>query len=88
MPSFQYIKWLKRALSPGVNDPYTGIACIDYLTFTMCYHTRINLPSKFSYDEEGNLRVIADTLTYEGITDAAFNQIRQFSGSSLSVTIR
>ena len=45
-------------------------------------------PSKYRFDEEGNLRVIADTLDFEGILDAAFNQIRQFSVGSPAVIIR
>ena len=33
-------------------------------------------------------RVIADTFDFKGVLDAAFNQIRQFSGGSPAVIIR
>ena len=33
----QMVEIAARALSPGVNDPYTAIACIDHLSATMCY---------------------------------------------------
>jgi len=84
----QMVEIAARALSPGVNDPYTAIACVDNLTATMCYLGEAKFPSKYRVDEKGNLRVIADVLDFEGVLDAAFNQIRQFSGGSTAVIIR
>lgn len=84
----QMVEVAARALSPGVNDPYTAMACIDHLSATMCYLAEAQFPSKYRFDEEGDLRVIADILTFEGILDVAFNQIRQFSGGSPAVIIR
>ncbi len=84
----QMVETAARALSPGINDPYTAIACIDNLTTTMCYLAEAKFPSKYRFDDEGNLRVITDTLDFEGVLDAAFNQIRQFSADSTAVIIR
>lgn len=84
----QMVEIASRALSPGVNDPYTAIACIDNLTSTMSYLAQAKFPSKYRLDEEGNLRVIANALDFEGVLDAAFNQIRQFSAGSTAVIIR
>lgn len=77
-----------KALSPGINDPYTAIACIDNLTSAMCYMANVKFPSRCRYNEEEELRMIAHTLTYEGMLDASFNQIRQFSKESPAVVIR
>ena len=84
----QMVEIAARALSTGVNDPYTAITCIDNLTSIMCYLAEAKFPSKYRCDEEGNLRIITDTLDFEGILDTAFNQIRQFSEDSPSVMIR
>lgn len=84
----QMVEIAARALSPGVNDPYTAITCIDNLTSTMSYLSVVKFPSRYRYDEEGNLRVIADRTTFEGMLDAAFNQIRQFAEGSPAVVIR
>lgn len=84
----QMVEIAARALSPGINDPYTAITCIDNLTATMCYLAKIRFPSKYRVDEKRELRVIANTLDFEGILDAAFNQIRQFSAGSTAVIIR
>lgn len=84
----QMVEIASRALSTGVNDPFTAIACIDNLTATMCSLAQIDFPSKYRFDKENDLRVIAVTLTFEGVLDAAFNQIRQFSAGSPAVIIR
>lgn len=84
----QMVEIASRALSPGVNDPFTAIACIDNLTATLSYLVQAKFPSKYRHDNDGVLRIIADTLDFEGILDASFNQIRQFSGGSPSVMIR
>lgn len=84
----QMVEIAMRALSPGINDPYTAITCIDNLTATMCYLAKAKFPPKYLHDEEGKLRVIVDRVDFEGVLDAAFNQIRQFSGGSPAVIIR
>lgn len=84
----QMVEIAARALSPGVNDPFTAIACIDNLTSTMSYLAQAEFPSKYHFDEERNLRLIADTVDFQGVLDTAFNQIRQFSGGNAAVIIR
>jgi len=84
----QMVEIASRALSPGINDPYTAIACIDNLTSTMSYLAQAKFPSKYKFDEDGQLRIIAKTLDFEGVLNAAFNQIRQFSTGSAAVIIR
>jgi len=84
----QMVEIAARALSPGINDPFTAIACIDNLTSTMCHLSQISFPSKYRIDEEKNLRIVEDTLEFEGVLDVSFNQIRQFSIGSPAVIIR
>ncbi|MEX0982821.1 MAG: DUF2254 domain-containing protein [Bacteroidales bacterium] len=84
----QMVEIAARALSPGINDPYTAITCIDNLTATMCYLARVEFPLKYRVDDKKELRVIANTLDFEGVLDASFNQIRQFSAGSTAVIIR
>ena len=84
----QMVEIASRALSPGVNDPFTAIACIDHLSSTVCYLAQAKFPSANRVDEDGELRVVADVLNFEGVLAAAFNQIRQFSVGSPAVMIR
>jgi uncharacterized membrane protein len=84
----QMVEVAARALSPGVNDPYTAIACIDNLTSVMCYLAGVTFPSPYRYDMHDKLRVIALKHSFSGMLNAAFNQIRQYGEDSPSVMIR
>ncbi|NEV94344.1 DUF2254 domain-containing protein [Psychroflexus sp. YR1-1] len=84
----QMVEIACRALSPGINDPFTAIACIDNLTSTLCYLTRVKFPSKYKFDADDELRYVFEPLTYQSMLDAAFLQIRQFSKGSPAVVIR
>lgn len=84
----QMVEIACRALSPGINDPFTAIACIDNLTSTLCYLTKVEFPSRYKFDDKHQLRYVFKPLTYQGMLDAAFLQIRQFSKGSPAVVIR
>lgn len=84
----QLVEVAVRALSPGVNDPFTAINCVDRLGAGLCRLTGRAIPSPYRLDEAGALRVIADASTVEGIVNAAFHQIRQAARNDASVTIR
>ena len=77
-----------RALSPGLNDPFTAITCVDHLGSALCRLATRSMPSSFRYDLQGQLRLIASGNTFSDFTDAAFNQIRQYSRSNAAVSIR
>jgi uncharacterized membrane protein len=85
----QLVEVAVRALSPGINDPFTAMACIDRLGSTLCYLANRKFPPSCRYDSEANLRlIIANPVTFAGITNTAFDQIRQYGRSSVAVTIR
>jgi uncharacterized membrane protein len=84
----QIVEIAVRALSPGINDPFTAIMCIDNLTSALCIVAGRNIPSAFRYDKQNQLRVITKAITFTNLLDASFNQIRQYSQSSASITIR
>ncbi len=84
----QMVEIAVRALSPGINDPFTAISCIDNLTSTLVSLSDTKFPSRYRFNEKGELRLIADLPDFEGMLDAAFNQIRQFAEGSPAVVIR
>jgi len=84
----QLVEIAVRALSPGLNDPFTAITCVDQLGSVLCRLATRDMPSHYRYDHENRLRVIAPANTFPEFTDAAFNQLRQHSRSSVAVTIR
>jgi hypothetical protein len=84
----QLVEVAVRALSPGVNDPFTAMTCVDRLGEALCQLAERTLPSPSRYDADGRLRVVVHPTTFTGVTDAAFNQIRQYGRGSAAVTIR
>lgn len=84
----QMVEVAARALSPGINDPFTAITCIDNLTATLAHLTRAHFPEKYRCDDDGAPRVEVHPLNFAGLIDASFNQIRQYGERSPSVLIR
>jgi uncharacterized membrane protein len=84
----QLVEIAVRAVSPGINDPFTAMTCVDHLGAALCRAAQRRIPSRYRYDTENKLRVIADAVTFEGMIEAAFNQIRQYGRSSVAVSIR
>lgn len=83
----QLVEVAVRALSPGINDPFTAINCIDYLGAALSELAGREMPSELRY-RDGRLRVIAESLTFEGVVDSAYNQIRQNAEGNVSVLAR
>jgi len=84
----QIVEVACKALSPGINDPYTAINCIDNLTSVLSVATSLNFPSAFRTNKVGELILVAQTNTFSGFINAAFTQIRQFSGTVPAVLNR
>jgi uncharacterized membrane protein len=84
----QLVEVAVRALSPGVNDPFTAINCIDRLAAALCLLAQRSFPSPLRHDDKGDLRVIARPVTFAGVVNAAFDSTRQYGRSSVAVTIR
>jgi uncharacterized membrane protein len=76
-----------RALSPGINDPFTAIAALDRLRGGLARLAGRNLPKRRIFGENGRLRLVRKVTTYAGAADVAFNQIRQASASKPAVLI-
>jgi uncharacterized membrane protein len=84
----QLVEVAVRALSPGINDPFTAITCVDRLGEALCQLATKEFPSPARYGEDGRLRLVIEVSTPAGIIDAAFHQIRQASRSNAAVTLR
>jgi uncharacterized membrane protein len=77
-----------RAISPAVNDPTTAINCIDQLGRIMIVWTTRAAPPSCLYAPPYVLRVVVPWISYEGLLDTAFEQIRHYSKSDIAVSLR
>lgn len=84
----QLVEVALRALSPGINDPFTAVAVLDRLTLSLrLLMDRGPARSRFA-DDKDIVRVVTPVSTFEGLTDAAFNQIRQVANGNEAILIR
>ncbi|MEQ8857634.1 MAG: DUF2254 domain-containing protein [Pseudomonadales bacterium] len=84
----QLVEIALRALSPGINDPFTATTCIDHLTGILCTVAAVPERPPLRWDGDGSARLQLDAIDFEGVLDAAFNQIRQAAAGTASVSIR
>lgn len=77
-----------RALSPGVNDPFTAMSCLDWLGGGVAAFAERDLPEARRLDDEGNLRVIAPPITFAVFVEAAFGQLRPYVAADRNATLR
>jgi len=54
-----------RALSPGINDPFTAINCVDRISAALHEFKACKPPSPYRVDDEDELRVIAEPVPFE-----------------------
>ncbi|MBX9757353.1 MAG: DUF2254 domain-containing protein [Beijerinckiaceae bacterium] len=76
-----------RALSPGINDPFTASAVIDRLGAALEQILSRDLPQQFLQDKDGKVRLIVNRSDHEGLVGAAFNRIRQAGGDHPAILI-
>jgi hypothetical protein len=84
----QVVEIAIRALSPAVNDTFTGVACVDWLADALLtLAERPPLEGNW-YDTGGTLRVWMPPVRLERLVKLAFDQIRQASTTTPAVLIR
>src|SRR6202047_4612141 len=84
----QVVEIAIRALSPAVNDTFTGVACVDWLADALLtLAERPPLEGNW-YDTSSTLRVWMPPVRLERLVKLAFDQIRQASATTPAVLIR
>lgn len=84
----ELVEMAVRALSPAINDPFTAMTCLDWLGTALCRLCTRALPQSTQYDSTHMVRLITNPVTFTQLTDAAFNQIREYGRTSTAVLVR
>lgn len=66
-----------RALSPGINDPFTAIACIDNLADGLRVLAQRTEPYRVHRDSDGNIRVLHAPEPFERYLELGYRPIAQ-----------
>jgi uncharacterized membrane protein len=74
-----------RALSPALNDPHTGNACIDELSAVMAHLAHRKLDGPVAQDHAGIVRIHKLPVRFEDVLSAAFDGIRHCGATHASV---
>ena len=78
-PIDELVELAARALSPGVNDPFTAIACIDWLGAAMMDLSAMPMKPAMLRDDEGRVRVVVPRLGYADYLQSAVGQLRPYA---------
>lgn len=71
-----------RALSPGINDTFTAITCVDRLTSALRRPAEKDLDARFYEDDDGNARIFLPGLAVENLIRSVFGPLRNAVGSN------
>lgn len=84
----QLVQIACRSLSPAMTDPFTTIACVEWLGAGLRALTGQALPSPFRNDAEGALCVVAPSTSFSELAELSFSEIRYWSAGTPAVVLR
>lgn len=84
----QLVEVALHALSPGINEPFTAITCIDRLGQGLSLLAGRRMPPAGRADEAGALRVVAAPQTFEELLGEAFTPIIVYAGRNPAISER
>ena len=84
----QLVEIALRALSPAVNDTFTGMTCVDWIADCLCRISSTWRPQRIRRDADGNIRVIAFQPDFERLVERTFDTIRQAAVGMPAIMIR
>ena len=84
----ELVEILARALSPGVNDPFTAINCINWYHSALKSFLNSESPSPFRADKNGDLRVIAFPISFERFASVLCDQSRAYIAADRNTTLK
>lgn len=76
-----------RALSPGINDPFTAMNCIDWLIDSLKRVAARGAPSGVRCGEGGKPRLIEEPTSFPDLLTLSFDPIRAYGAGSILVTL-
>lgn len=83
----ELIEIIARALSPGVNDPFTAMSGMDWLQLALQTIAASPQSSAYRYDSDQQLRLIAHPISFAEFCDIIFNGIRPYVCSDRNAAV-
>jgi uncharacterized membrane protein len=84
----QIVEIAIRALSPAINDSFTGIACVDFVGDALLALAETPPSNSCWCDDSGTLRLRVPPVQLERLIKMGFDQIRQAAADNPAVLVR
>lgn len=84
----ELVEILARALSPGINDPFTAINCINWFQSAISTMMQVTPPSPFRRDEQGNVRIISYPISFQRFVSVICDQSRAYIATDRNTTLK
>lgn len=84
----QWVEVAARGLSPGMNEIFTALSCIDWLGSALAIVAERELPAVERVDRQGRLRVLAQPTTFVALAAIVFDSLRPYAAEHASVAQR
>ena len=83
----QLVEIALRALSPGINDPFTAMTCLDKLSSACIELAKARFPEPVLVNTRNDRWLVRRTFDLNGVVDTAFDQIRHAAANKLDVCL-
>ena len=83
----ELVEILARALSPGVNDPFTAINCMNWFHSALEALSIAKFPSPYRHDENGDMRIIAYPVSFDRFVSVICDQSRSYIASDRNTAL-
>ena len=84
----ELVEILARALSPGINDPFTAINCINWFQSAINAMMHAQSPSPLRRDENGIVRIISYPISFERFLSVICDQSRAYVATDRNTTFK
>ena len=83
----QLVEMAVRAMSPAINDPFTAMTCLDHIGEGLALFIRQGEKSSCYYDQNNQLRLFLEPVTFNELFAGAFDMLRHASCDNASVLL-
>lgn len=83
----QLVEILAKALSPGVNDPFTALNCTNWLGSALAATIARPEAEPCRFDGEGRRRIVVHPVRFADLADAIFDQSRQYVATDRNASL-
>ncbi len=81
----QLVEVAIRSLSPGINDPFTAMSCVDWLGVALIRRLRRVSPEEEQRDPEGRTRLVVPSVSLNELLDVSYGRLRTYGASHPTV---